>query len=112
MLPVTGRLEAPSKRRPHNSYRIRVNGRQRRHNLETADAAIAEQKPPVALADIKAELAAKKEPSGTRARQPLGTLNVPRTGTLKRSRTAGKKPPGFSGLSVARGRFEPPISGL
>lgn len=41
---LTGRLEAPSRGRSHYSLRVRVNGRQRRFNLGTADALVAETK--------------------------------------------------------------------
>jgi capsid protein len=84
---LTGRLEAPSKGRPHYSYRIRVNGRQRRYNLETADVAIAEQKRAVVLADIKAELAAKKEQNGSKARMSDAHVRKVVTQTGKATRT-------------------------
>jgi integrase len=67
--PLKGRLESPKEGgRPNYSFRIRVNGRQRRVDLGTADPEAAAQQRDVALAGIKAELAAKASLSGSRGK--------------------------------------------
>jgi integrase len=67
--PLTGQLEKPDPKqgRPNYSYRIRVNGRQRRFDLGTADPVKASQERDIVLADIKADLAAKKDQTRSRA---------------------------------------------
>lgn len=85
----TGRLEPPKPRqgRPHYSFRIRVNGRQRRFDLGTAEHSDAEQQRATILAGMKADRDAKKDQSGSRARSSVAHVRKVVTSAGKASRT-------------------------
>lgn len=82
-----GHLEPPKKGRPHWSLRIRINGEQRRIDLETTSATVAQDRRADAIANHKAQLAAKANETRSKAKLSVAGIRKGVALSTKASRT-------------------------